>query len=263
MNIGGVYVGSGAPCRFIAEGSNNHNGSLARALRITRAAKDAGASFIKWQAYTPEELIFLRGDGPAPAQWGADGWTMRALYEKARTPLEWFPELFAYARDIEIVPFASFFGAESFDVLESVDSPAYKTAALDEKHEWLREMARRTGKPVLASTNDPQGGATAVDNWLYAPPGYPTKAGDVKLPLFGPELTDDAFCAPIGLSSHCLDPLLPVAAVARGAKLIEMHMMLDDEPSELEADVSLTASQFARMVQDVRRVEVLLGAENP
>ncbi len=63
----------------------------------------------------------------------------------------------------------------------------------------------------------------------------------------------------MGLSSHNLDPRLPIAAVARGAKMIEMHVMLDDEPSALESNVSLTVSDFARMVRDVRATEEMLG----
>lgn len=62
-----------------------------------------------------------------------------------------------------------------------------------------------------------------------------------------------------GLSSHCLDARLPVAAAARGCKLIEMHFQLDDEPSELEAEVSLTATEFSDMIADVRAVEAMLA----
>jgi len=81
------------------------------AMKALDAAKAAGADFVKFQCYSPDELVDLRGDGPAPEPWGSQGWTMRALYEKARTPFEWFPTLFAHARAIGIVPFASVFGA--------------------------------------------------------------------------------------------------------------------------------------------------------
>mgnify|MGYP001579047072 CR=1 FL=1 len=92
---------------------------------------------------------------------------------------------------------------------------------------------------------------------LYCAPGYPTRVEDVRLPLFG--YTAQPRFAFHGLSSHCMDPRLPLAAVARGAKMIEMHFQLDDEPSELEANVSLTASQFRRMIDDVRAVETMLA----
>lgn len=95
MLIGGVAIGGSNPCRFVAEISNNHNGNFTHALHLIHAAKDAGAEFVKFQCFSPEELVSLRGGGSAPAPWGEQGWTMHALYAKARTPFEWFPALFA------------------------------------------------------------------------------------------------------------------------------------------------------------------------
>ena len=89
---------------------------------------------------------------------------------------------------------------------------------------------------------------------LYCAEGYPTLAENVKLPLFSGD-----YGSYLGLSSHCLDPRLPIAAVARGCKLIEMHGMLREEPSELEVNVSLDPFQFDQMIADVRATEVLLA----
>lgn len=253
MRIADVEIGGNAPCRFVAEMSNNHNGSLSTAHRIIDAVATTGAEFVKMQAFTPDELVALRGDGPAPAQWGAAGWTMRDLYTKAQTPLAWLPELFQHAREVGLVPFSSVFGAESLAVLEAVDCPAYKIARLDNAQHWLADAAGAAGKPLLVSAAAGEWIAAwrRADGVLYCPPGYPTPPADVDLPDFGVEF--------LGLSSHCLDPRLPIAAVARGAKLLEFHVQLDDEPSELEANVSLTVSQFRQMVADVRATEALLG----
>lgn len=265
MNIGGVEIGGdafgrGGSCKFVAEISNNHNGDKWRAFRLIAAAKAAGADFVKFQCYTASELVELRGDGPAPEPWGSQGWTMPTLYEKAATPLDWFPALFQYARDIGIVPFSSVFGLESLTLLEKCAAPAYKIARLDNTNHALFEAVASRGKPVLVS----EGGALRMmppTNGhevyrLYCPPDYPTAPKDVRLPYFSSWREERGY---LGLSSHCMDPLLPVAAVVRGCALIEMHMMLDDEPSELEANVSLTASEFRAMIERVRQTEVLLG----
>src|SRR5690242_7059952 len=63
-------------CRFVVEISNAHNGSYDRAIRLIDAAKDAGADFVKTQAFTVDELCALRGEGTAPVPWGNAGWTM-------------------------------------------------------------------------------------------------------------------------------------------------------------------------------------------
>ena len=265
LTIAGVGIGGGNPCRFVAEISCNHGGDFDRCLRLIDAAKAAGADFLKTQCYTPDELVALRGDGPAPEPWGSQGWTMRTLYEKAQTPHEWFPRLVQHCRNAGLPWFSSVFGAQSLDLLWSLDCSAYKVARLDNNSDALKAaILARGGKPILISEENWFESAFRLDaGWrdverLYCPRGYPP--ANIKLPFFQTEGYDhegESFF--IGLSSHCLAPELPVAAVARGCKLIEMHFQLDDEPSELEANVSLTASKFEQMVLTVRRVEAMLG----
>jgi sialic acid synthase SpsE len=260
FRLAGLPIGREHPAVVVAEISNNHNGSFDRARRLIDAAKAAGANLVKFQAYTPDELIHLRGDGRAPDPWGAQGWTMRTLYTRAQTPLDWLPALAAHCRAIDMPWFSSVFGPASLAALEALRCPAYKIARLDAQDLPLRRMVHRTGKPYLVSlgdearlSRDDLDGSTV--RALYCPPGYPPPIDQIRLPRFGDCGAGDA--RPIGLSSHCLDPLLPMVAVARGAKILEYHLQLDDEPSELESTVSLSASQFRRMVDDVRRVEAL------
>lgn len=254
MNIANVAIGGSNPCRFVAELSNNHNGDLARAHRLIDAAKATGAEFVKFQAYTPDELVALRGDGPAPEPWGSQGYTMRSLYERARTPLEWLPELFAHARDIGLVPFSSVFGEESLAALEAVNCPAYKIARLDNASESLFGLIADTAKPVIVSMDyddnpDPTDEVDYRDTlWLYCPSGYPqTSIRFQRCPGWE------------GFSFHGTDATPCVVAATLGAKIIEAHMMLADEPSELEANVSLTEHQFGQMIENVRRVEEMLA----
>lgn len=279
MNIEGIEIGSGQPCRLVAEISNNHNGSLDRALRLIDAAKSAGADFVKFQCYTVDELVVLRGDGPAPAPWNDR--TMRDLYTQAMTPHAWFPALYAHAAMLGLPLFSSVFGLESLALLESVGNPCYKVARLDNRCVELIGAVICTGKPYLISadldedvrynmTDHPDteyakrawratgGWGVPRENLLLCPKGYPPER--VELPYFFWN-DDDGFdnVRYLGLSSHCLDPRLPIAAVARGAKLLEYHFMLADEPSELEANVSLNQYQFNQMVQDVRRTEAMLA----
>lgn len=270
FRIGSVEIGGANPCRFVAELGNAHNGSLERAFRLIDAAKAAGADLVKFQCYQPDELVALRGDGPAPEPWGAQGWTMRTLYEKAQTPHAWFRDLVAHCQSIGMPWFSSVFGADSLALLESLGNPCYKIARLDGTQVSLFRLIEATRKPYLLSVGpdympprvDGRIPAVSGEQKLFCPPGYP--AEPIPLPLFW----NWNYCASygasedvhyLGLSSHCLDPEYQKVAVARGAKLIEMHFQLDDEPSELEANVSLSASAFAQMVRDVRKVEAMLA----
>lgn len=245
VNIGGVKIGPDQPCRLVAEISCNHAGNENRAIRLIEAAKDAGADFVKFQAYLPSELVALRGDGPAPEPWGSQGHTMASLYEIARTPMEWFPGLFAAARALGIVPFSSVFGAESLEVLESCDCPAYKIAALDAHQEALKKLVRRTGKPTILSVRRPRYHADVI---LHCPPGYPQDEADIAWEDMELGIFD-------GFSYHGTDWLIPARAAKAGAQLVEFHFHLADEPSELEANVSLTEHDVRALIEHVRRTE--------
>lgn len=259
FRIGSVEIGGDNPCRFVAEISNNHNGDLARAKRLIVAAKDAGADVIKFQCYTPDELVALRGDGPAPEPWGSQGWTMRALYEKAQTPHDWFPHLKGFCEGLGVPWFSSVFGQQSLALLESLDCPAYKIARLDNMQYDLAAAVHATGKPLIVSVSgdDDTAVASAATSVLYCPPGYPQTAFAFAAAEFSPDHMGWHYCD--GFSFHGTDPFPCVVAATLGAKVIEAHIQLDDEPSELEANVSLTASAFCRMVDDVRRVEAMLA----
>ena len=244
MRIGNVDIGIGHRCAIVSELSNAHNGSYDRMLLLMKTARDAGADILKVQAYTVDELVELRGNGPAPAPWNDR--TMEDLYIHAQTPLSWMRGIFDHAEKLGISIFSSVFGAESLACLEDVGCPAYKLAALDFDQKWLRDLVLETGKPLLRSTSRSEMGW--APGMLWCPPGYPTHCPSL-MTLRGGFL---------GLSYHGKDPLVPIAAVAMGAKVIEMHFMLSAEPSELESNVSLTESQFAAMVRSVRHTEDLM-----
>lgn len=257
FSIEGVEVGGNNTCRFVCEMSNAHGGSLDRAIRIIDAAKATGAEFIKMQCFSPDELVALRGEGPAPEPWGSQGWTIRDLYARARTPFHWFAPMFKYARKIGIVPFASFFGSESFAVLQSVDCPAYKLASLDRGHDWLRTLARSSGKPVIASVPEALEANLGYNtlHYLRCPPGYPQAQPELSYWDFN---SDDYMGDPapfVGFSYHGTDRRVPLAAATLGAKLLEFHFHLETEPSALESNVSLTEDQTTMLIEDVRAME--------
>lgn len=248
-NIAGVEIGPGQPCRVVAELSNSHNGSLANAVRLIEECAAAGADLVKFQCYTPDELVYLRGDGPAPEPWGSEGWTMRRLYEKAQTPHEWWPELITACKRAGIPWFSSVFGMGSMALLESHDCPAYKFAALDVDRvdAMVHHVRHNLQAPVIASSRN--GRLPWADMTLYCPPGYPQAWGPAEGALLVQAMryTD-------GYSYHGTEWQVPRLAARLGASLVEVHVQLDDTPSELEANVSLTVGQLRELCEGVRMV---------
>lgn len=270
MIIDGREIGPHQPPYIIAEISCNHNGSLDNALKLIKAAKDAGADAVKFQAYMAD-TITIDHDGP-DFTIKSGPWAGRKLYElyaSAGTPFDWFPTLFSFSRATNITPLASVFDKSSVDLLEEQACPAYKIASMEITDVPLIEYVAKTGKPVIIST----GMATQEEQRdalmpLYSPvsdytnaailacvSGYPTETKNGSLfklrELLWQPAANMRWIA--GISDHTLGWDVPIAAAAMGACIIEKHLMLGNEHTE-DYDFSLVPLQFAYMTKAVRNI---------
>jgi len=134
--------------------SANHNQSFDQAVRILRAAKDAGADAVKLQTYTPDTITmdcdsdyFQIGKG---SLW--EGKNLYQLYGEAYTPWDWQPKLKQVADGLRLPIFSTPFDDSAVDFLEHMDVPAYKIASFELVDTGLLRKVARTGKPIILST---------------------------------------------------------------------------------------------------------------
>ena len=69
-----------------------------------------------------------------------------------------------------------------------------------------------------------------------------------------------AFGLPVGYSDHTAGIEISIAAVARGARVIEKHFTLDRKMPGPDHAASLEPDELARMVSSIRNVEQALGS---
>lgn len=254
MRIGSRDIGPGHPVFVVCDLSANHMGSLDKAHALIDAAHKGGADAIKLQTYRPIELAILRGDGMAPAPWS--GRTLRDLYEDAQTPWAWHRELFDHAKSLGMEAFSSTFSKEATQFLVELGVPAIKVSAF----EWERRelLGLPHGVPVICSVRSSLGLPVIPEDvaLLLCPEGYPAPcrgvAGVVGL---------GRYARVVGLSDHSVCMLNPVIAVAKGANIIEVHLMLDAESyvtPPLDALHSWTPRGFKAMVNAIRHTEASL-----
>ncbi|MGB5278914.1 MAG: pseudaminic acid synthase, partial [Gammaproteobacteria bacterium] len=227
-------IGQNYPPYIIAELSANHNGSIERALKTIDMAKANGANAVKIQTYTADTMTIDCEKNDFQIQEGLwAGYSLYELYEWAHTPYEWHRPLFEHARKIGITIFSTPFDETAVDLLEELNTPAYKIASFETTDLPLIKYVARTGKPMIISTGmaDANEIAEAVqvarDNGskeivlLHCVSGYPTPMEQSNLRT----ITDlsKRFAVVAGLSDHTLGISAAIGGVALGACVIEKH----------------------------------------
>ena len=268
--IAGREIGPDHPPFVIAELSGNHNGRLERALALVDAAADAGAAAVKLQTYTAD-TITLDHDGPGflieSGLWA--GRTLHDLYSEAFTPFEWHEALFERARARGLICFSSPFDETAVELLEGLQTPAFKIASFEAIDLPLIRRAARSGRPLIISTGmtspgeiaeavQAGRGAGAPVALLHCISAYPARYADANLRMI-PRLGEDYGCI-AGLSDHTPGTSAAVAAVALGACLIEKHVTLARADGGPDAAFSLEPDELARLVTDCRNAWDALGA---
>ena len=271
IEIAGRLIGPEHPCYLIAELSANHGHRIENALKLIRAAREAGADAIKLQTYRADTITldcesppFQIGEGTA---W--EGRRLYDLYEEAHTPWEWHEELFAEARKLDLHCFSSPFDLTAVDFLENLGTPAYKIASFEIVDHELIAGCARTGKPMIISTGMAakeeisEAVQVARDHGcsqlalLRCVSAYPAPPAEMNLSTIAD--LRDSFGCPAGLSDHTLGTAISVAAASTGASIIEKHLTLDRSAGGPDAHFSLEPDEFALMVRAVRDAQEAIG----
>lgn len=262
ISIDGRLIGSDYPPYVIAELSANHNGDLNKALKIISVAKSSGTDAVKLQTYKPDTITididnedFRIPDG----LWA--GKTLFQLYEEAHMPWEWHKPLFEHARKQGLTIFSSPFDPSAVDLLEDLNSPAYKVASFEAVDLPLIKYVAGTGKPMIISTGMADsdeieeaiaaardGGCNQVAI-LHCVSGYPAPPEDYNLRTLSD--MQERYGVPVGLSDHTLDNATSIASIALGASIIEKHVTLDRHGGGPDDAFSLEPEDLTSLCADV------------
>lgn len=270
IKINNRKIGENYPPYIIAEMSANHNGNLDTAFRLIREAKLAGADAIKIQTYRPD-TITLNSDQPdfqiTDGLWA--GHTLYELYDWAHTPWEWHKPLFEYARKLDITIFSSPFDNTAVDLLESLNSPAYKIASFEAVDLSLIKYVASTGKPMIISTG--MADAKEIEEAIQAAhdggckelailhcvSGYPAPPQDYNLSTI-PDMAK-RFGLVTGLSDHTINNITAVTSVALGSSIIEKHFTLDRQGGGPDDSFSLEPQDLRELCENTKTAWEALG----
>lgn len=271
----GVWIGSRliareAPTFVIAEIGNNHNGSINIAFDLIDAAANAGADCAKFQMRDMRNL-YGAGAGSAISENLGTEYVLDLLARFQLTRDELFT-CFERCRERGLIPLCTPWDIASVRDLESQDLPAYKVASADLTNHELLAVLADTGKPLLVST-----GMATEDEieqsvqllkrlgaqfiLLHCHSTYPAPFRDIHLNYI--ERLEKLSGAVVGYSGHERDIFVSIAAVTKGARVVERHITLDRSMEGNDHKVSLLPDEFKRMVEGIRQVEAAFGTEAP
>lgn len=257
---------------IIAEAGVNHNGSLERAREMVRAAREAGADYVKFQTAVPE-LVISTFAPKAEYQKDTDG-EERSQLEMCKAihlPLNAYAELKELCSQEGIGFMSTPFDSVSISLLGDLGQDWMKVPSGEITNLPYLEQIARIGIPVILSTgmSDMEEIRRAIQILTSGPltPGdiialhcntqYPTPMRDVNLRAM---LTmRDELGVRVGYSDHTQGIEVPVAAVALGACVIEKHFTLSRELPGPDHKASLEPDELKAMVRAIRNVEAAMG----
>ena len=270
INIAERKIGPSHPPYIIAELSANHNGDLERALQTINMAKKGGADAVKIQTYTADTMTINCDQDDFQIQGGLwNGYNLYKLYEWAQTPYEWHRPMFEYAQKIGITIFSTPFDETAVDLLEDLNTPAYKIASFEAIDLPLIKYVATTGKPLIISTGMAsleeisEAVQTARDNGCHDPvllnciSSYPAPVEQSNLRTI-PDLTKK-FGVISGLSDHTLGTKVAIASVALGASVIEKHVTLSRQDKGPDSEFSLEPQELKLLCEEAKDIWLALG----
>lgn len=258
---------------IIAEAGVNHNGNLELAQKMVKAAKEAGADYVKFQTAVPELVIStFAPKAEYQKETTGEGESQLEMCKAIHLPLSDYAGLKELC-DKEGVKFMSTpFDLVSIDCLAGLDMDFWKIPSGEITNlPYLRKIGRKGGRVIMStgmSTLPEVEAAVEVleENGiprkdiilLHCTTQYPTPADAVNLRAMDALRT--LGCGGVGYSDHTVGIEIPIAAAAMGACVIEKHFTLDKTLPGPDHRASLDPSELAAMVKAVRKVEAALGS---
>jgi N,N'-diacetyllegionaminate synthase len=256
ITISGREILQGGRPLLIAEVAQAHDGSLGFAHAFIDVVAEAGFDAIKFQTHIAEAESTK--DEPFRVPFSYEDASRFDYWRRMEfTPSQW-RGLAEHAQKWNLLFLSSCFSIEAVEMMQRIGMPAWKVGSGEIYSDGLLDAMAATGMPILLSTGlsgfaavERQverlaaGGATVA--LFQCTTRYPTSFDQVGLNAI--DELHDRFGCPVGLSDHSGTIWPSVAAMARGAPLIEVHVALHRKQFGPDTTASLEPHELAQVVE--------------
>ncbi|MGF1740830.1 N-acetylneuraminate synthase [Vibrio profundum] len=283
---------------IIAEAGVNHNGQEELAFALVDAAHKAGADIVKFQTFKAKNLVTEEAKQAEYQVTNTQKKESQlAMLSRLELSYEVHHELVKYCDSLGIEFLSTAFDLESLNFLVNdlhltrlkLPSGELTNAPLVLEHARTGcDLIVSTGMATLSEIETALGviafgytaGKNAEPSMLGFQEAYASEAGQKALKekitilhctteypapmeeinLKAMDTLGRAFDLPAGYSDHSEGITVPIAAVARGAVLIEKHFTLDRNMEGPDHKASLEPKELEAMVKAIRQIEIALGS---
>lgn len=280
----------------IAEAGVNHNGDIALAKKLIEAAKIAGADIVKFQTFSADQLVsFTAPKANYQIKNTSQSESQLEMLKKLELPHQAHIELKSYCDKVGIAFLSTPFDSASADfLLQQLKLPTIKIASGEiTTAPLLLQIAKEKPNMILSTgmsslsdieralaviafgllNSDEKPSPEAFMHAYFSAEGqsrlkekvtllhctsdYPASYDDVHLNVMN--TLSSAFGLPVGYSDHTIGIAIPIAAVSKGATIIEKHFTLDRSLPGPDHVASLEPAELKEMITAIRQVECALG----
>lgn len=230
LQIGPRLVGSNWEPLIIAELGINHGGSLSCAKHMVDLAARSGCECIKHQTHFVNDEMTEEAKDIVPAHAHDSIWS---IIERCALSKDAEIELKHHAESLGLIYISTPFSRAAADFLAEIDVPAFKIGSGECDNVALVNHIASLGKPVIMSTGmhvledirpsvellrkaSSQFGLLECTNVYPCPPDCVSLKGIDELRAAFPD-------AVIGYSDHTIGEHIALAAIAKGASIVEKH----------------------------------------
>lgn len=254
---------------IIAEAGVNHNGDMKLARQLIDAAAEAGVDFVKFQTFIPHLLVSKRAaKAEYQKQNTQDGSQIDMLNQLALTHLQ-FRKLKDYCDQKNIGFLSTGFDDQSVRFIDNLGVEYHKIPSGEITNLPYLQLIGSLKKKVILSTGMAtldevktsvkvlKDSGTNEITVLHCTTEYPAPPEEVNLRAI--ETMHKDLGLPTGYSDHTQGIVIPIAAVAMGAVMIEKHFTLSRELPGPDHKASLEPSELTEMVKSIRIIEKAFG----
>ena len=240
-------------CTIIAEIGENHLGNMEIAFQLIDLSKDAGVDYVKFQHYDSANC----SDTDPEKDW----------FKKVELDIAKLESLYKYTIKKGLKFLCTPWDAEKAEGLFSLGLIDMKIASFHiTDHEMLELIDKKAEKVFLStgmSTLQEIDAAVKmlgnVDLYiLHCVSEYPLAENHANLKIM--DLLKDRYNCKVGYSDHTMGIIAPLAAVARGAQVIEKHITLSKTSFGTDHILSADPIELKLLVEITRRTEEILGS---